>query len=88
MKWLTAIVVILERLLALWDRWERYRHERARELDRERVQADPAGAFDEHFNGVRRASDVPDDAVTTDPSEPAELDSDAGRRDRAGPPRH
>lgn len=81
MKWWQALLVILAGLSRFLDEWRRQREAEQRQAEQDRIDEDPAGAFDEHFNGrVRGPAELPDDADQAPDPGPAESGDDTRGR--------
>lgn len=74
MKLLTLILQVLNWLIGQFERSEKQRKQRERDEQKQQAQDDPAGWFDDHFNGDANRvrgdeADAGTDRVRTDANE-------------------
>lgn len=62
MKWLTVLLQLLQATLRIFERRQRNKEQAEYEDEKRKTQEDPAGWFDQHFNGDSEW--VPDPATT------------------------
>lgn len=80
MKWVTLILQLLSKIGDILKRRQREREQNQHEEQKQQAQNDPAGWFDDHFNGGMHGTGsgdgnaVPDDASETGKAKPDESD--------------